>query len=151
MSITAKLFNKIFKKGGIIFIDYSGQKFICGNPDKNNPIILRLLKKNLDWKLFLNPDLSFPEAYMNKHLVIENGSLSEFLDLTFKNIGRKEVSIPSHFVKRIFHLWRVFSNYNFPGKSKKDIQHHYDVGGEKGEKLYDIFLDKTHRLYSCAY
>ena len=23
--------------------------------------------------------------------------------------------------------------------------------GERGEKLYDIFLDKTHRLYSCAY
>ena len=21
----------------------------------------------------------------------------------------------------------------------------------RGEKLYDIFLDKTHRLYSCAY
>ena len=36
-------------------------------------------------------------------------------------------------------------------KSKKDIQSHYDVGGEKGEKLYDIFLDKKHRQYSCAY
>jgi cyclopropane-fatty-acyl-phospholipid synthase len=25
------------------------------------------------------------------------------------------------------------------------------VGGEKGEKFYDIFLDKKHRQYSCAY
>ena len=24
-------------------------------------------------------------------------------------------------------------------------------GGEKGEKLYDIFLDNKHRQYSCAY
>ena len=31
------------------------------------------------------------------------------------------------------------------------MEHHYDIGGERGEKLYDIFLDKTHRLYSCAY
>ena len=31
------------------------------------------------------------------------------------------------------------------------MEHHYDIGGVRGEKLYDIFLDKTHRLYSCAY
>ena len=43
------------------------------------------------------------------------------------------------------------TNFNLPGKSRKDIEHHYDIGGTKGEKLYDIFLDTKHRLYSCAY
>merc|ERR1711991_1116379 len=38
-----------------------------------------------------------------------------------------------------------------PGKARKNVEHHYDIGGHKGEKLYDIFLDKKHRLYSCAY
>ena len=34
MSIVAKLLNKIYKEGGIILIDHSGQKYICGNPKK---------------------------------------------------------------------------------------------------------------------
>ena len=39
----------------------------------------------------------------------------------------------------------------FQVNQKKIFKHHYDVGGIKGEKLYDIFLDKKHRQYSCAY
>ena len=30
-----------------------------------------------------------------------------------------------------------------PGKSRKNVEHHYDIGGARGEKLYDIFLDKN--------
>ena len=149
--LVAKLFSKIFKEGGIILIDHSGQKFICGEPRKEKPITVKLLKKNLNWKLVVNPDLSFPEAYMNDEIIIENATLSEFLDLAFKNVGRGEITTSAYIIKKILQLWRFISNYNFPLKSKKDIQHHYDVGGEKGEKLYDIFLDKKHRQYSCAY
>ena len=77
--------------------------------------------------------------------------VKEFLMLLCKNLGREEISSAGYISKKIYQLWRFVSNYNLPGKSKKDIQHHYDIGGERGEKLYDIFLDKTHRLYSCAY
>ena len=68
-----------------------------------------------------------------------------------KNLGRREFTSASYISKRIFQLWRYISNFNLPGKSRKNVEYHYDIGGEKGEKLYDIFLDKTHRLYSCAY
>ena len=42
----------------------------------------------------------------------------------------------------------TLTNFNFPGKSKKNVEHHYDIGGYKGEKLYDLFLDKNLRQYS---
>jgi len=45
------------------------------------------------------------------------------------------------------HTWRFFTNYNLPTKSKKNVESHYDLG----EELYDLFLDKKHRQYSCAY
>ena len=90
--LVARLFSKIFKEDGIILVDHNGQKYICGEPRKEKPITVKLLKKNLDWKLIINPDLSFPEAYMNGEIIIENGSLSEFLDLAFKNVGRKEIT-----------------------------------------------------------
>ena len=149
--ILARIFSKIYKEGGIILIDAKGQKYICGNPDKDNPITLKLLKDNLKWKLILDPELEFPEAYMRGEIKIENASLIDFLMGFVKNLGRSEINTASYISKRIFQLWRYISNFNLPGKSRKNVEHHYDIGGAKGEKLFDILLDKTHRLYSCAY
>ena len=149
--ILARLFSKIYKEGGIILIDAKGQKYICGNPRKEKPITLQLLKENLKWKLLIDPELEFPEAYMRNEIIIENASLKDFLMDLIKNLGRNEVSTASLITKKIYQVWRYLTNFNLPGKSRKNIEHHYDIGGVKGEKLYDIFLDTTHRLYSCAY
>ena len=149
--ILARVFSNIYRESGIILIDSKGQKYICGNPKKDNPVTVKLLKENLNWKLILDPELEFPEAYMRGEITIENASLKEFLMDLVKNLGRREVNSASYISKRIFQLWRYLSNFNLPGKSRKNVEHHYDIGGEKGEKLYDIFLDRDHRLYSCAY
>jgi len=143
----AKLLSKIYKKNGIILIDSNEQKYICGKPDLKNPITLKLLKKDLNWKLVLNPDLNFPEAYMRGEILIQNGSLIDFLNMTFENLGRDEINAYGHIIKKLLHTWKFFTNYNLPGKSKKNVKHHYDIG----EELYDLFLDKKHRQYSCAY
>jgi len=143
----ARLLSKIYKKNGIILIDSQGQKYICGNPDSEKPLTLKILKKDLNWKLVLNPDLNFPEAYIRGEILIENGSLLDFLNITFENIGRGEINTFGYTLKKFFHAWRFITNYNLPGRSKKNVKHHYDIG----EELYDLFLDKKHRQYSCAY
>ncbi len=145
--LVAKLFSKIYKKGGIVLEDHSGQRYICGKPDFNNPLTLKILNKKLNWKLLINPDLSFPESYMKGEIKISNGTLLDFLNLTFENLGRGEINKSGYFIKKILHLWRFLTNYNLPIKSKKNVEHHYD----RGEDLYDLFLDKKHRQYSCAY
>jgi cyclopropane-fatty-acyl-phospholipid synthase len=145
--LIARLFSKIYKEGGIVLIDSFGQKFICGNPDLNKPLILKILNKNLNWKLLINPDLTFPEGYMKGEIVIENGTLLDFLNLTFKNLGRNEINASGYFIKKALHIWRFFTNYNLPLKSKKNVEHHYDLS----EDLYNLFLDKAHKQYSCAY
>ena len=125
----ARLLSKIYKKkSGIILIDSSGQKYICGKPDLNKPITVKLLNKNLNWKLVLNPDLNFPEAYVRGEIKIENASLIDFLNLTFENIGRDEINTFGFFIKKFLHGWRYISNYNLPGRSKKNVKHHYDIG-----------------------
>ena len=149
--ILAKVLNKIYKKDGIILEDSSGQKYICGNPKKDYPLTIKLLKDNLKWKLILDPELEFPEAYMRNEILIKNGTLEEFLMSLVENLGRDEITTASYFSKKIFEVVRFISNFNLPGKARKNVEHHYDIGGEKGEKLYDIFLDTKHRQYSCAY
>ena len=89
----ARLLSRIYKKNGIVLIDSLGQKYICGKPNLEKPLTLKLLKKNLNWKLVLNPDLNFPEAYIRGEIKLENGSLLDFLNMTFENIGRDEINI----------------------------------------------------------
>ena len=149
--ILAKVLNGIYKRDGIILEDSSGQKYIIGNPKKDNPLTLKLLKDNLKWKLVLDPEIEFPEAYMRNEIEIKNGTLEQFLMPLVKNLGREEITTASYLFKKIFSIIRLLSNFNLPGKSRKNVEHHYDIGGEKGEKLYDIFLDKQHRQYSCGY
>ena len=118
----ARVLSKIYKKeDGVILIDYAGQKYICGNPNKEKPIILKFLKKNLDLKLIINPELEFPEAYMRGEIVIENASLKDFLMQFVKNLGRKEVTKAGFVSKKIYQLWRFISNFNLPTQSKKTL------------------------------
>ena len=126
--LLARLLSKIYKKNGIILIDSQEQKYICGKPDLKNPLTLKLLKKNLNWKLALNPDLNFPEAYIRGEIKIENGSLLDLLNMTFENLGRDEINMYGYIIKKIFHSWRFLTNYNFPGKSKQNSKYHYDIG-----------------------
>ena len=110
--ILARVLSKIYKEGGIILIDAKGQKYICGNPRKEKPITLKLLKDNLKWKLLIDPELEFPEAYMRNEIVIENASLKDFLMDLIKNLGTNEVSTASLITKRVYQAWRYFTNFN---------------------------------------
>ena len=81
--LLARLLSKIYKKRGIILIDSQGQKYICGKPNLQKPLTLKLLKRDLNWKLVLNPDLNFPDAYIRGEIEIDNASLNDFLNFTF--------------------------------------------------------------------
>ena len=138
--------SKIIKYDGFVLIDYDSKKYVIGKPFKENPIQIRLLDKSLNYKLLLNPDLYFGEAYTNGSLIIENGSLTDFLEIAFKNIGRGDINFYSKIFNKIKGTYRYFTNFNRIINSKKNVSHHYDIS----EKLYDLFLDKK-RQYSCAY
>ena len=145
MSLVSFL-NNLFKYDGFVLIDSSSNKFVIGKPLKEKPITVKLLDKNLNYKLLLYPDLYFGEAYTNGSLVIENGTLTEFLDITLRNIGRKDINIYGKIFYYLNGTYRHLTNFNKIIKSKKNVSHHYDIS----EKLYDLFLD-SNRQYSCAY
>ena len=138
--------NNLFKHDGFILIDSTSKRFVIGKPIKEKPITIKLLDKSLNYKLLLYPDLYFGEAYTNGSLVIENGTLTEFLEIAFKNIGRGDINIYGKTFNKFKGTYRYLTNFNKIIKSKQNVSHHYDIS----EKLYDLFLD-TNRQYSCAY
>ena len=138
--------NSLFKYDGFELIDSNSKKYVIGKPSREKPISLKLLDQKLMQKLLLYPDLYFGEAYMDGSLVIENGNITEFLDLAFKNIGRGNINSYGAVIKKLRGTYRYLTSFNKIAKSKENVAHHYDIS----EKLYDLFLDEN-RQYSCAY
>ena len=141
-----KFCQNLFKEDGFILVDANSKEYTIGKPKKQNPIRIKILDKSLHYKLLLLPDLYFGEAYSDGSLVIENGTLTDFLDIAMKNIGRGETNIFAHIIKKIRGKYSFLTNFNLISKSKSNVAHHYDIS----EKLYDLFLDNN-RQYSCAY
>ena len=142
----ARFLNTLFKKDGFILIDADLNKYIIGSPLSKEPIVLKLLNKKLHYKLLLRPDLYFGEAYSNGDVKIENGTLTDFLNITLMNIGRGELNFFSQFMNKLSGSYRYLTNFNFIKKSKMNVAHHYDLS----DGLYDLFLDPK-KQYSCAY
>jgi cyclopropane-fatty-acyl-phospholipid synthase len=142
----ARFLNKVFKKNGFILIDANGNQFIIGAPASEQPIKVKILDKKLHYKLLFHPDLYLGEAYTDGQLIIENGTLTDFLDLALMNIGRSEFNIISYLINKFRGSYRYLTNFNFIKKSKMNVSHHYDISDD----LYDLFLDPK-RQYSCAY
>ena len=141
-----KFCETLFKDDGFILVDANSREYTIGKPKKDIPIKLKILDKSLHYKLLLLPDLYFGEAYTNGSAVIENGSITDFLEIAMKNIGRGETNIYAKTIKKVFGTYRYLTNFNFIKRSKSNVAHHYDIS----EKLYDLFLDEN-RQYSCAY
>ena len=133
----ASFLNKLIKEDGFILIDANDNKYLIGIPIKENPIILKLLDKALHYKLLFYPDLYFGEAYSEASLTIENGTLTEFLNMALQNIGRKETNFFSEFLNKIRGSYRYLTNFNFIKKSKMNIARHYDISD-------DLYLSLIH-------
>ena len=122
------------------------KKYIIGEPENKKPITLKILNKKLHYKLLLRPDLYFGEAYSDGDIEIENGTLTDFLELALMNIGRGELNFFSQLINSLSGSYRYLTNFNLIKKSKMNVAHHYDLS----DNLYDLFLDPK-RQYSCAY
>ena len=109
----ARFLSKFFKKEGIILIDSEGQKYICGEvSNKEKPLTLKLLKKDLNWKLLIYPELYLGEEYYKGNIEIENGTIYEFLNLSLKNLGRGKVNAYSTFVNSLTYGYNFFTKHN---------------------------------------
>ncbi len=137
--------NRLNFLGTLEIIDHSNVKRKFGN---SNPVVtIKLNNKSIEKKLFLNPGLHIGEAYMNKDLTIEQGSIEDLINLVtncyddfiYNNNYYK-------FYEYFSAILMPFQQINRLVNSKKNVAHHYDID----ENLYKLFLDKDMQ-YSCAY
>ena len=82
--------NKIIKEDGFLLETSDKKIYTIGHPVKEKPVKLKLHSKLIEYKLAFFSDFYFGKGWTDGELTVENGNLSEILDICLKNIGRKE-------------------------------------------------------------
>ena len=113
-------------KGRLDIINYRGVLHRFGEGDDYSKI--RFTNKSIENKIFRNPSLYLGEGYMNKEIIIEEGSLDNFL----KIITASYEDFVDH--NKVFKIYEYFSSILKPFQqinrlvqSKKNVAHHYDL------------------------
>jgi cyclopropane-fatty-acyl-phospholipid synthase len=144
----AHLLDRLIVAGSLTYIDPKGRVHRFGGEpiDQLKPVTIRLTDPALDLRLCLQPLLAVGEAYMDGKLIIEAGTLYDFLALASVNLQRSHHAGWLNWTQAVSHLWRRVRQYNPLGRARRNASHHYDISLE----LYELFLDPD-KQYSCAY
>ncbi len=135
------LFRSVVHRGNLTLVSAEGRRRSFGD-GTGPPVCVRVPALRTQAALALNPALALGEAYMNGKLVIEEGTLYEFLDLLAQNLDAPRGPLRS-LTERIA---RLRKQTNRMGRAQRNVAHHYDLS----PAFYDLFLDSD-RQYSCAY
>ena len=73
------ILKKIQLKGRLEIVDCNGNKHLFGDGESFAKI--RFTNKNIKRKLFRNPSLYLGEGYVNGDIIIEEGTLDDFLKI----------------------------------------------------------------------
>ncbi len=139
------ILKKIKFTGTLVIVDSNNVSHKFGN---NNPYVkIRLKSKSIERKLFRNPSLHLGEGYMNGEIIIEEGTIEQFIDIVTSSYDDFiKQNIFFKYYENVSSFLKPFHQVNQLVNSKKNVAHHYDLN----EDLYKLFLDKDMQ-YSCAY
>src|SRR4051812_35667408 len=138
------LLAELVEHGALTFVWPNGKRrvFGAGSPRA----VVRLHGRLTPWKIGLRPELAFGEAYMDGRLTVEEGTISDVLEILISNMGMRELPSRMRFSRVLRRLWRPIAQFNRAKRARRNVAHHYDLSSA----LYDLFLDND-RQYSCAY
>jgi cyclopropane-fatty-acyl-phospholipid synthase len=135
----------IVRTGSLRVTTARGRRFTLGD-GTGKPAAVRF---NASWALLgvlLDPELRLGEAYMDGTLVVEDGTLADFLAIAMSQNGAARSPPMAGPLFLVRFVRRRLQQLNRRGRARKNVAHHYDLDG----RLYSLFLDAD-RQYSCGY
>jgi cyclopropane-fatty-acyl-phospholipid synthase len=146
MRFLPKLFRAAIRNGRLTLVGADGEALEFGGQGPGPDVRIRLADASLDWKIFINPELKAAEAVMNGGLVIEQGSIHDFITLFFINKRQFDMNPNQIFWNGLARRFRRLMQHNTVLNARRNVAHHYDLGND----FYRLWLDQDLQ-YSCAY
>jgi cyclopropane-fatty-acyl-phospholipid synthase len=140
--LLAKVLGGAVEYGSLTVIDPWGERHVFGTGGA--PFVtIRLTDPDEPGRLLADPSLRAGEAYMDGTLIIEEGTLRDFLMIGVAAGG--QLSKQSQKIKQFTPRLKL-ERHNQIDRSRANVAHHYDLP----EEFYRLFLDADLQ-YSCAY
>ncbi|MGE0766885.1 MAG: class I SAM-dependent methyltransferase [Hyphomicrobiaceae bacterium] len=139
------LLDQIISNGTLVVEAADGTRHRYGN-GKPPRVSMKLMDRVLERQLALNPNLVVGEAYMDGRLVMLEGRIYDLLELVLENAMNRPLPRWATVADNMRYLTRRVAQFNPISRSRRNVEHHYDIDGH----IYDLFLDPE-RQYSCAY
>jgi len=141
----ALLLDRIVSRGTLLVETSDGAQHRFGD-GKEPRVAIKLMDRALERQIALNPNLVVGEAYMDGRLVMREGRIYDLLALVLENAMGHPLPHWARVADGLRYLTRRFAQFNPVSRSRRNVEHHYDIDGH----IYDLFLDPE-RQYSCAY
>ncbi len=138
-------FEKLIGEGNLRVSTAGGSTFTFGD-GTGRPVAIRFTTRAAEGRVLIDPELRFGEAYMDGGVVLEQGSIADFLDLAVKNLNRIQPNAWSRSLRKLRSLARRVFQGNTLWRARRNAVHHYNID----YRVYRLFLDSDLQ-YSCAY
>jgi cyclopropane-fatty-acyl-phospholipid synthase len=142
--LTAVL-SRLVNRGSLIVVTSGGKELVYG--DGTGPEVrVHFADPGAERLLLVNPDLRLGELFMDGRLIVERGSIFDFLAIVLGATGSMPRPLLLRIRDQIRLLTRKSISDNNPWRARRNVAHHYDLD----HRLYRLFLDRDFQ-YSCAY
>ncbi len=146
MRFLPKIFSRAVRSGTLELRGPDGYVGHFGGHEPGPDVTIRITDPALDWKIALYPELRAPEAMMDGGMLIEKGSIHDFITLFFSNRQRFDRTPSQMFWHEAARRGRRFLQHNPMTRARRNAAHHYDLGND----FYRLWLDSDLQ-YSCGY
>ncbi|HLS19104.1 MAG TPA: class I SAM-dependent methyltransferase, partial [Paracoccaceae bacterium] len=146
MRFLPRIFQNAVKSGMLELRGPDGYTGHFGGEEPGPEVAIRITDPSLDWKIPLHPELRGAEAIMDGDVLIEEGSIHDFVKLFYSNRPRFDRTTSQVLWDAAATRARRILEYNPVGRARKNAAHHYDLGNE----FYRLWLDSDMQ-YSCGY
>ncbi len=140
-----KIFSRLVKQGALEIVTAGGRTLRFGD-GSGEPVRVRFKDYGAQLALLMEPELRMGELFMNERLIVERGTVYDFLDVVLAGARHVKPPLLTRVLERTRYVTGNFLRRNLPAQSRRNVAHHYDLD----ERLYALFLDED-RQYSCAY
>jgi cyclopropane-fatty-acyl-phospholipid synthase len=146
-SILDRFISTVIRQGNLRVTYADGKTKLYGG-GTGKPVHLRFNTRRAERLVLFNPEFYLGHCYAEGEIDLVEGDMYDLLEAIFTGNpdGQIEYTPWMKAIGALRYKLRHFRENNKLGRSRKNVQHHYDLTGA----LYDLFLD-TDRQYSCAY
>jgi len=137
--------SRLVRRGALTIVTARGHEFAFGD-GSGEEVRVRFVDSGAERAVLLNPELRLGEMFMDGRVVVERGTIYDFLKLVLRDGTAHQRSPSARALGHLRFLSRSLVSRNNLWRARRNVAHHYDLN----HRLYELFLDPD-RQYSCAY